>query len=167
MELTRYGIPQIRVSEEANIPKNRMTELCNDRETPRPDEIKRIQIAMSKLLGKKYNCRKMGYKYCSNVCELGVYLGYRFDEMDSKTAGLNIIGNLFGIDTLLPELARQLSNNQLTPEMMARLNLIKLSIMALEVQFTEDKVLVSSKDVIELDKYLKEKGNSSAKRAAN
>lgn len=159
MELTRYGIPQVRVSEEANIPKNRMCDICNDREIPRPDEIKRILMALAKLLGKKYNCRKLGYKYCSNVCELGVYLGYRFDEMDAKSAGLNIISNLFGINTMLPELAHQLSNNKLTPEMMDRLNLIKLSIMALEVQFTADKVLVGSKDVIELDKYLKEKGN--------
>jgi hypothetical protein len=159
MELARYQIPQIRVIEEANIPKNRMSDLANDKDAPRPDEIKRIAEALGNIVGRKYNKRRLGYRYCSGVCELGTYPGYRFDEIDLKTAGLNIISNLFGIETILPHLASQLSTNSLTPEIMARLNMIKLSILALEVQYSEGSVKVGSRDAAVINQYLDKKKN--------
>lgn len=157
--IQRSGKTQNQVQTEANIPKNRMTALVNERVMPRPDEI----TALDKSL--KQN-RRLVLSYCSSICPAGQYAGYKFTDMDSKEAAIMLISNLFELDKLIPDLASMLSKGQITPEMLAKLSQLRLSIMTLEVQLQHASACCST-EIAELQEYLTQKEKATAPTAAN
>jgi hypothetical protein len=144
---------------EANIPKNRMTDLVNDRVIPKPEEV----TALDKSL--KQN-RRMVLNYCSSVCEAGKYAGYNFTEMDSHEAAIMLISNLSMLDKLIPELAGMLARGKVSPEMLAKLSQLRLAIMTLEVQLQNSPACCSA-ELAELQEFLKQKEKATARTAAN
>ncbi|CQR71355.1 hypothetical protein SOV_17140 [Sporomusa ovata DSM 2662] len=151
--IIRLNKTQLEVSKVAKIPKNRMTELVNQKGTPpKPEEIQRLCVALD-------DYRQLGYQYCSNECKLGRYLGYQYGEIEPGTTGLSIISNLFGLEQMLGELARMLCNNTVTSEMMARLSQIKLSIMALEIMYSEGTLKAGGTDMVFLTEYIQKEKN--------
>lgn len=159
--IIRLGKTQIKVSEAARIPKNRMTELVNGKGTPpKPEEIQRICVALD-------NYRQIGYQFCSNECELGKYLGYQYGDIGAGNTGLSVISSLFGLEQMLPELAKMLCNNTVSPDMMARLSQIKLSIMALEVMYSDGTLKASSAEMALLTEYIQKEKTAPTRKAAN
>jgi len=147
--IERLGKTQIWLAEETHIHKNRISDLVNGRDYPKPDEI----VAIDKAL--KQN-RRLVHEYCSDNCPAGKYAGYRFSDMDMQTAGIRLISNLATMDRLVPEIAEMLCEGRLTPEMLSKLSQLRLAIMALEVRFgTVGKA--SSKDIICLKEFVEKR----------
>lgn len=138
--IQRSEMSQNQVGIEAHIPKNRMTELVNDRIDPRPDEI----AALDKVL--KQN-RRLVLNYCSSVCPAGKYAGYQFTDMDAPTAGMRLISTLFALQNMIPVIADMLADGKVTPEVLAKLSQLRLSIMALEVHLSQEQLSYSSSDI--------------------
>lgn len=157
--IQRSGKSQHQVRMEANIPKNRMTDLVNDRVIPKPEEV----AALDKSL--KQN-RRMVLNYCSAVCEAGKYAGYNFTDMDTHEAAIMLISNLSMLDKLIPELAGMLARGQVSPEMLAKLSQLRLSIMTLEVQLQNSPACCSA-ELAELQEFLEQKEKATARTAAN
>lgn len=157
--IQRSGKTQHQVQMEAHIPKNRMTDLANDRVVPRPEEI----TALDKALNQN---RRMVLSYCSSVCPAGKYAGYNFTDMSAHEAAIMLISNLSMLDKLIPELAGMLARGKVSPEMLAKLSQLRLSIMTLEVQLQNSPACCSA-ELAELQEFLEQKEKATARTAAN
>jgi len=127
---------QTQVIDDTKIPKNRMTDIVNDRVVPKPDEI----VLLDKALNQN---RRLVYQYCSTTCPAGKYAGFQFSEMDMQTAGMKLISALTVLDKLIPELADMICEGRLSNGVVAKLSQLRLSIMAIEVQLSRDRASCS------------------------
>lgn len=139
--LERLEKSQNQVRFETGIPKHRLSDLVNDRKNPEPDEITVLDKAL------KQN-RRLVLNYCSSICPAGKYAGYQFTDMDANAAGMRLISTLFTLQDMIPKIADMLTDGKVTPDILAKLSQLRLSIMALEVHLaSEEKLSCCSADI--------------------